>query len=83
MPATLMCDVNNRYRNFLTTEHDKPVLYLRLARALYGCVKSAMLWYQLFTTTRKSLGFKLNPYYTCVANATICRKQCTSHRVVR
>ena len=72
-----MCDVNNHYRNFLTTEQKKPVLYLRLARALYGCVKSAMLWYQLFTTTLKGLGFKLNPYDTCVANATVRGKQCT------
>lgn len=36
-----------------------------------------MLWYQLFTTTLRQLGFKLNPYDACVANAILKGKQCT------
>ena len=73
----LMCDVNPSYVKYVTHQRGQPVLYLRLAKALYGCVKSAMLWYKLFTSTLKKLGFKLNPYDSCVANATIKDKQCT------
>ena len=73
----LMCDVNPSYEPYVTREGPKRVLYLRLAKALYGCVKSAMLWYRLFTSTLQGLGFVLNPYDSCVANATIDGKQCT------
>ena len=75
--ARLMCDVNPSYEKYVTHQQGRPVLYLRLAKALYGCVKSAMLWYKLFTSTLKKLGFKLNPYDSCMANATIKNKQCT------
>jgi hypothetical protein len=53
------------------------VLYLQLLKALYGCVKSALLWYELFAGTLTEMGFQLNPYDTCVANKTINGKQCT------
>jgi hypothetical protein len=53
------------------------VLYLKLLKALYGCVQSALLWYDLFSSTLQGEGFKLNPYDTCVANKTINGKQCT------
>jgi hypothetical protein len=46
-------------------------------KALYGCVKSALLWYELFTGTLQEIGFELNPYDPCVANKMINNKQCT------
>jgi hypothetical protein len=53
-------------------------LYLKLLKALYGCVQSALLWYELFSTTLQALGFELNPYdSTCVANKVTNGKQCT------
>ena len=75
--VSLMCDVNPTYGEYVTKEGNTTVLYLRLAKALYGCVKSAMLWYRLFTSTLQKLGFVLNPYDPCVANADIEGKQCT------
>jgi len=75
--ALLMCEVEPSYRQFLTYENGVPTLYLRLDRALYGCVKSALLWYNLFAETLVELGFKINPYDACVANAIINNKQCT------
>ena len=45
--------------------------------ALYGCVQSALLWYNLFTNTLVQMGFKLNPYDLYVANSQIKGKQCT------
>jgi hypothetical protein len=40
-------------------------------------VKSALLWYELFTGTLQGMGFELNPYDTCVANKIVDKKQCT------
>ena len=51
--------------------------YLQLLKALYGCVQSALLWYDLFTNTLVQMGFKLNPYNLCVANSQTKGKQCT------
>jgi hypothetical protein len=73
----IMCKVCGDYKVFVTREHGKKVLYLRLLKALYGCVMSALLWYELFTGTLKGMGFELNPYDTCVANKVIGGKQCT------
>jgi predicted Rdx family selenoprotein len=53
------------------------VLYVELLKALYGCIKSALLWYKLFTSTLVEMGFELNPYDACVANKMINEKQCT------
>ena len=53
----IMCDVNPEYKQHVTYEKGKKVLYLRVLRALYGCIESALLWYNLFTTTLKDLGF--------------------------
>ena len=74
----LMCDVNSSYRAYVCrARNGKKTLFLRLAKALYGCVKSAFLWYELFSSTLKQLGFELNPYDLCVANAHIKGAQCT------
>ena len=67
----IMCEVNTMYKKFVCLENGKRVLYLRLLKALYGCVKSALLWYELFSTTLKDMGFVLNPYDECVANKII------------
>jgi hypothetical protein len=53
------------------------VLYIQLLKALYGCMKSAMLWYDLFTDSLRKIGFVLNTYDQCIANCTLKGKQCT------
>jgi hypothetical protein len=73
----ILCDVCSDYEQYVTWENGKKVLYLQLLKALYGCVKSALLWYELFTGTLAEMGFQLNPYDPCVANKTINGKQCT------
>jgi Reverse transcriptase (RNA-dependent DNA polymerase) len=65
----IMVKVDDMYKKYVTYENNKPVLY--------GCVKSALLWYDLFANTLKDLGFELNPYDPCVANKMIEGKQCT------
>jgi hypothetical protein len=73
----IMVSVDNSYADFVSHTNGKPVLYLQLKKALYGCVKSALLWYELFVNTLKDMGFELNPYDACVANKIIEGSQCS------
>ncbi|KAG7373305.1 reverse transcriptase RNA-dependent DNA polymerase [Nitzschia inconspicua] len=73
----IMCSVNPAYAKFVVVENGVKTLYVRLLKALYGCVKSALLWYNLFASTLMDMGFELNPYDPCVANKMINGKQCT------
>ena len=73
----LLCASNKEYEKFITYEHGKKVLYLKLAKALYGCLQSALLWYETFVTCLKDIGFEINKYDPCVANKIINGKQCT------
>ena len=40
-------------------------------------IESALLWYDLFVSALKGMGFVLDPYDMCVTNKTINGKQCT------
>jgi Reverse transcriptase (RNA-dependent DNA polymerase) len=73
----ILCQLNAKHRRCVVIENGEPVLYVRLIKAIYGCVKSALLWYKLFSTALKDMGFALNPYDQCVANCEIGGKQCT------
>jgi hypothetical protein len=73
----VLCELNPKHKPFVVLENGQEVIYVRLIKALYGCVKSALLWYELFSTTLESMGFELNPYDRCIANCTIDGKQCT------
>jgi hypothetical protein len=73
----LLCEVNPGYTRYTAKEGKTTVLYVRCNKAIYGCVMSGLLWYELFTSTLQELGFETNPYDYCVANATIEGSQCT------
>jgi hypothetical protein len=73
----IMCKMNPKYEAFVITESRRKVLYVQLLKALYGCVVSALLWYELFSGHLKEMGFKINPYDSCIANKIIDKKQCT------
>ena len=73
----ILCDVNPEYKRYVTLEKGKKVIYLRLKKALYGCVQSALLWYELYVSKLQEMGFELNPYDQCVANKIINGSQCT------
>ena len=75
--AELMSRVNPEHAKNIVFENGKKVLYVRVVRAIYGCIQSAMLWYNLYVDTLKELGFELNPYDKCVANKIINGTQCT------
>ncbi|KAI2499682.1 Reverse transcriptase (RNA-dependent DNA polymerase) [Fragilaria crotonensis] len=73
----ILCKLNPKYKEFIVMEGGTPVIYVRLIKAIYGCVKSALLWYETFSGTLQQMGFVLNPYDKCVANCEIQGKQCT------
>ena len=52
-------------------------MYVVLKKALYGCVKSGLLFYKRLTRDVENYGFKINPYDSCVANKEINGSQCT------
>ena len=78
----IMCDVNPDFKEHVVYEtgrNGKQVkcLYVQVLKALYGCIESALLWYDLYSTTLQKMGFKINPYDRCVANKMINGSQCT------
>ena len=73
----LLCEVNPEYTKYVVYEGKTKVLYVRCNKAIYGCVVSGVLWYELFSNTLEQHGFVTNPYDFCIANATIEGTQCT------
>jgi hypothetical protein len=68
----------NIYRKYITVDkNNQPVLYVKLQKALYGCLRSALLFYLKFVGDIESQGFELNPYDPCVTNKMIHHKQFT------
>jgi hypothetical protein len=54
-----------------------PLLYLKMEKAMYGLLKSALLFYRLLVGDLTNTGFVLNPYDPCVANKVIGGQQMT------
>ena len=73
----IMCQVDPIYNDYVRIVKGQKVLYLKVLRALYGCIESALLWYDLYANTLKGMGFEINPYDRCVANKIINGRQCT------
>ena len=73
----LFLEIDPSLAEFVVYENGVKVLYVQLDKALYGCVQSALLWYELYSSTLIDMGFELNPYDMCVANSMIDGKQCT------
>ena len=67
----ILCQVSSEYEKYVTMENGKKVLYLRLKKVLYGCMQSAILWYDTFKGALQEMGFQINKYDRCVANKTI------------
>ncbi len=55
----------------------EPLMYVRMNKALYGLLRSALLFYKKLVVDPKEYGFKLNPYDPCGANTTINGEQMT------
>ena len=57
----IMCEVNEEYKKHVVYEKEQKVLYLQVLQTIYGRIESALLWYNLFATTLKGMGYKINP----------------------
>ena len=52
------------------------MLYLIIMKAVYGCIESDILWYDLYSNSLKWLGLVINQYDQWVADKIIDWKQC-------
>jgi len=77
--ADLLVRVNpSKYGSYVVTKAGCHVIYLLLRKALYGTLQAALLfWRNLSSFLVDELGFRINPYDSCVANKVINGKQCT------
>ena len=65
------------YRTFVSYETGKSVLYVWIHKELYGCLKSALLFYEKIVGDLETYGLKINPYDPCVVKKMIVGKQLT------
>jgi len=71
--AELMVQVApNLYRKYITADRN-----VKMQPALYGLLRSALLFYNKLVADLESDGFMLNPYDSCVANKIVDGKQMT------
>ena len=64
-------------KNTQQNKNEKPILYVKLKKALYGTLQAALIFWRLLSDTLMEWGFVLNIYHKCVANKLINGKQCT------
>ena len=69
--SDMLCELAPDYKRFKRND-GKITVHLR--KALYGCVQSAVLWYEELRGTLRDLGFLENPYDVC----SFARKRGTS-----
>ena len=67
--VNIMCQVNPEYKQHVGYENGNKVLYLQVIRAIYGCIESALLWYNMLSITL--IDFEINPYGRFVAQTII------------
>ena len=60
------------YRKYVTTtKNGTPLLYVQLTKALYGLMRSALLFYRKLRKELEDYGFEFNPYDPCVCNKMV------------
>ena len=48
-----------------------PILYVKFKNALYGLLRSSLLFYRKIRGELEAYGFKTNPYEPCVGNKLV------------
>ena len=71
--AELMVQIDPQmYRkHIITSSKGEPMLYVRLSKALYGLLQSAIMFYMKLCAELEDFGFTVNPYDPCVAKKII------------
>ena len=78
-PEEMMVQVApSLYRKYITVDgKGSPLLYVNMEKAMYGLLKSALLFYRQLVSDLIGNGFVQNPYNPCVANKMVDGKQMT------
>jgi hypothetical protein len=63
--AQILCQIQEKYKKYLDEDG---TMIVKLDKALYGCVQSCRLWYELLRSTLEEDGFTRNPYEWCCFN---------------
>ena len=71
LSALIVKIVPQVYRQHMIYEKRRPVIYVTLNKALYGCLRSALLLYECLVSYMKGKGFEINSYYPCKENTMI------------
>lgn len=77
--AELMARVDpSLHRKYISSDDKKmSILYVRLHKAIYGLLKSALLFYQKLRGQLEGNSFKVDPYDPCIANKWVGGGQLT------
>ena len=43
----ILCEMKPEYKNLVVYKNGKATVHMQLMKALYGCIKSVLLWYKL------------------------------------
>ena len=72
----VILDPSSYWKYIWENKNGKPMLYVKLRKALYGTLQAALLFWRLLPDTLIGWGFKLNEYDKCVEKKTInCNAQ--------
>ena len=73
-----LIQANDMYKKYIQIlNNGKRILYLKLQKAMYGCLKSARRFWDHLSNFLRKMGFKQNKYDLCVANKRINDNICT------
>ena len=72
--AAILVNLDPSYEQYL---RENGSMVVQLQKALYGCVESGKLWYDLLSSSLKSIGYVPNLLDPCVFNKTMDGKQST------
>ena len=59
----------------MSYERGQAILYVRLQKARYGFLKTALRFYEKLVGDLEAYRFRINPYGLCVANGMVGGKQ--------
>jgi hypothetical protein len=72
--SSILIQIDPTYEKYLRANG---TIVVMLRKALYGCIESAKLWYDLLSSNLISAGYTSNPLDKCIFNKMVNGKQCT------